>query len=208
MTVEGKRVFSNCSCMIDGKVTDQSKFLTGTSKMVQKFSVGALIFKDVASTSASQVLSRTNCTDLYCLIENVLNTKTLFFSATLHALWHLPGETYSNSEFKGLQLWSNQQKVSCVLLKNWMARGGGNLLWTSCRIKWHVCAWQRVKYFRLRFFLFCFVYHKTCQIAFQDLITPLWFRWKELYGDDSVCTCCESTCSSAQPKGKFPFLDI
>lgn len=31
----------------------------------------------------------------------------------------------------------------------------------------------------------------------------MWFRWKELYGDDSVCTCCETTCTSALPKGKF-----
>ncbi|XP_068607060.1 zona pellucida sperm-binding protein 3 [Brachionichthys hirsutus] len=35
---------------------------------------------------------------------------------------------------------------------------------------------------------------KACN---YDLETQM---WKELYGDSSVCTCCESTCSSAQPK--------
>lgn len=49
-------VLSKCSCMIDGKVTVLSKFLTGASKMVQKFSVGSLIFKDTASTLSTQVL--------------------------------------------------------------------------------------------------------------------------------------------------------
>lgn len=44
--------------MIDGKLTEQSKFLTGASKMTQRFSVGSFIFKDMASTSSSsQVLS-------------------------------------------------------------------------------------------------------------------------------------------------------
>lgn len=43
--------------MIDGKVTDQSKFYTGDSKMVQKFSIGAMVFKDsVSSSESSQVL--------------------------------------------------------------------------------------------------------------------------------------------------------
>lgn len=28
------------------------------------------------------------------------------------------------------------------------------------------------------------------------------FRWVELYGSDSVCTCCESTCSSASSTGE------
>lgn len=51
-------IFSNCSCMIDGKANYQSKFLTGSSKMVQKFSVGALVFKDlITPSSTSQVLS-------------------------------------------------------------------------------------------------------------------------------------------------------
>lgn len=49
-------VLSNCSCMVDGKVTTQSKFLPCSSKMAQKFTVGSLIFKDMASTSSSQVL--------------------------------------------------------------------------------------------------------------------------------------------------------
>ncbi|XP_044047435.1 zona pellucida sperm-binding protein 3 [Siniperca chuatsi] len=46
-------VIDNHGCMIDGKVTKQSKFLTCASKMVQKFSVGALIFKGHVSTHAS-----------------------------------------------------------------------------------------------------------------------------------------------------------
>lgn len=51
-------VFSNCSCMIDSKANQQSKFLTGSSKMAQKFSVGALVFKDlVTPSSTSQVPS-------------------------------------------------------------------------------------------------------------------------------------------------------
>lgn len=51
--------------MVDGKVSYQSKFLTGSSKMVQKFSVGALIFKDQASTSSSKVLSKASGTKIY-----------------------------------------------------------------------------------------------------------------------------------------------
>lgn len=61
-------VLSNCSCMVDGKVTGQSKFLSGSSKMVQKFSVGSLIFKNAVSTSSSsQVWSRTSGANLCCL---------------------------------------------------------------------------------------------------------------------------------------------
>lgn len=42
--------------MIDGKLNEQSKFLTGASKMSQKFSIGAFVFKDmVSSSSSSQV---------------------------------------------------------------------------------------------------------------------------------------------------------
>lgn len=59
-------VLSNRRCMTDGKVTEQSKFLSGASKMVQKFSVGALVFKDMVSTSSSsQVLLRASGTELY-----------------------------------------------------------------------------------------------------------------------------------------------
>lgn len=55
-------ILSNCSCMIDGKLTGQSKFHTGSSKMVQKFTVGSLIFKDMVSTSSSsQVLLSKQC---------------------------------------------------------------------------------------------------------------------------------------------------
>lgn len=63
--------------MIDGKVTDQSKFLTGTSKMVQKFSVGALTFQQtVPTSSSSQVRSRASGTNLYCLYgERMLTLK-------------------------------------------------------------------------------------------------------------------------------------
>lgn len=39
--------------MIDGKVTDQSKFLAGASKKTQRFSVGAFIFKDAVDTQTS-----------------------------------------------------------------------------------------------------------------------------------------------------------
>lgn len=50
-------MISNSSCMIDGKVMLQSKFLTGSSKMVQRLTVGAVIFKDSASMISSQVAS-------------------------------------------------------------------------------------------------------------------------------------------------------
>lgn len=51
-------------CMIDGKENEQSRFLAGASEMVQKFSLGALIFKNGVSASSSQVLSRGSCTEL------------------------------------------------------------------------------------------------------------------------------------------------
>ncbi|XP_026025864.1 zona pellucida sperm-binding protein 3 [Astatotilapia calliptera] len=47
-------VVDNNGCMIDGKVMLQSKFLTGSSKMVQRLTVGAVIFKDSASMISSQ----------------------------------------------------------------------------------------------------------------------------------------------------------
>lgn len=43
--------------MIDGKVMLESKFLSGSSKMVQRLTVGAVIFKDSASMISSQVAS-------------------------------------------------------------------------------------------------------------------------------------------------------
>uniref|UniRef100_UPI0037E88625 zona pellucida sperm-binding protein 3 n=1 Tax=Semicossyphus pulcher TaxID=241346 RepID=UPI0037E88625 len=97
-------VIDNQGCMIDGKLTDQSKFITGDSMMVQKFSVGALIFKDSVSTSTSQQLY------MHCEISVGKRTPT-----------------------------------------------------TSS---------------------------KACN---YDATTK---KWKELYGDDSVCTCCKSSCSA------------
>ncbi|XP_070684599.1 zona pellucida sperm-binding protein 3 [Pempheris klunzingeri] len=44
----------NQGCMIDGKVTPKSKFLAGTSKLVLKFKVVAVIFKDLVSASSAQ----------------------------------------------------------------------------------------------------------------------------------------------------------
>lgn len=45
--------------MIDGKLSNESRFLTGASKTAQKFSVGAFIFPDmISSSTSSQVLSR------------------------------------------------------------------------------------------------------------------------------------------------------
>ncbi|XP_010732496.2 zona pellucida sperm-binding protein 3 [Larimichthys crocea] len=100
-------VIDNQGCMVDGKVSYQSKFLTGSSKMVQKFSVGALIFKDQASTSSSKQL-------------------------------------YMHCDISLGELTPTQSSKACN-------------------------------------------YDSTSK------------KWKELYGDDSVCTCCEATCS-VQPK--------
>uniref|UniRef100_A0A1A8MKX9 Zona pellucida glycoprotein 3c n=1 Tax=Nothobranchius pienaari TaxID=704102 RepID=A0A1A8MKX9_9TELE len=48
-------LIDNQGCMVDGKVVTQSKFLSGDSKMIQKFSVGAFIFRQgVSSTSPQQ----------------------------------------------------------------------------------------------------------------------------------------------------------
>ncbi|XP_070843097.1 zona pellucida sperm-binding protein 3 [Chaetodon trifascialis] len=102
-------VIDNQGCMVDGKVTSQSKFLSGSSKMVQKFSVGSLIFKNAVSTSSS----------------------------------------------------SQQLYMHCEVLL-------GKLSPTQSS--------------------------KACN---YDSATK---KWKELYNDDSVCTCCESTCSSPQTK--------
>ncbi|KAG8015138.1 Zona pellucida sperm-binding protein 3 [Nibea albiflora] len=100
-------VIDNQGCMVDSKVSYQSKFLSGSSKMVQKFSVGALIFKDQASTSSSKQL-------------------------------------YMHCDISLGKLTPTQSSKACN-------------------------------------------YDSTNK------------KWKELYGDDSVCTCCESTCS-VQPK--------
>ncbi|KAI3352847.1 hypothetical protein L3Q82_019423 [Scortum barcoo] len=108
-------VIDNKGCMVDGKVTKQSKFLTGASKMVQKFSVDAMIFKDMASTSSS------------------------------------PQQLYMHCD------------ISL-----------GKLTPTASS--------------------------KACNFDSESK------KWKELYGDDCVCMCCDSTCSSNQPKGKLHFF--
>ncbi|XP_035515495.1 zona pellucida sperm-binding protein 3 [Morone saxatilis] len=102
-------VIDNQGCMIDGVVTDQSKFITDSSKMTQKFSVGALIFQDNISTSSS-----------------------------------------------------SQQ------------------LYMHCEVSMGILTPTQSS--------------KACNYD------PATKKWKELYGDDSVCACCDSTCPSAQPK--------
>ncbi|XP_044202142.1 zona pellucida sperm-binding protein 3 [Thunnus albacares] len=101
-------IIDNQGCMIDGKLNAQSKFLTGSSKMTQRFSVGAFIFKDTASSSSTQQLY------MHCDIS-------------LGKLTPTPSS-------------------------------------------------------------------KACSYD------PATKKWKELYGDDSVCACCESSCSSSQPR--------
>ncbi|XP_033976478.1 zona pellucida sperm-binding protein 3-like isoform X2 [Trematomus bernacchii] len=102
-------VIDNFGCMIDSKVSLQSKFITGTSKTSQKFGMTALIFKDkVSISSASQQIY------MHCDISMGAVTPT--------------------------------------------------------------------------------AKSKACN---YDKATT---KWKELYGDDSLCTCCETTCSSASPK--------
>ncbi|XP_038570675.1 zona pellucida sperm-binding protein 3-like [Micropterus salmoides] len=101
-------VIDNQGCMIDGKENEQSRFLAGASEMVQKFSLGALIFKNGVSASSSQ--------QLYMHCEISVGTRT-------------------------------------------PTQGS-----------------------------------KACNYD------PATKTWKELYSDDSVCTCCDSTCSLAQPK--------
>ncbi|XP_029299249.1 zona pellucida sperm-binding protein 3 [Cottoperca gobio] len=46
-------VIDNHGCMVDSKISSESKFLASTSKVVQRFSVAALIFKDQLSTKSS-----------------------------------------------------------------------------------------------------------------------------------------------------------
>ncbi|XP_063739327.1 zona pellucida sperm-binding protein 3 [Eleginops maclovinus] len=102
-------VIDNHGCMIDSKVSLLSKFITGTSKISQKFSISALIFKDKVSTS-----SKSQQLYMHCDISMGAVTPT--------------------------------------------------------------------------------AKSKACN---YDSATK---KWKELYGDASVCTCCETTCSSATPK--------
>ncbi|XP_037546191.1 zona pellucida sperm-binding protein 3 [Nematolebias whitei] len=102
-------VIDNKGCMVDSKVSTQSKFLTGDSKTTQKFSVGAFLFKRGASTTSPQEFS------MHCEMSA-----------------GPPIPTPSS---------------------------------------------------------------KACN---YDEATQ---TWKELYGKDSVCDCCESTCQSAEPAG-------
>ncbi|XP_017272410.2 zona pellucida sperm-binding protein 3 isoform X2 [Kryptolebias marmoratus] len=103
-------VIDNKGCMIDGKVTTQSKFLTGDSKMTQKFSVAAFIFKEGASSTSPQ--------QFYMHCE--MSVGPLSPTSSLKACNYDPAEQ----------------------------------------------------------------------------------KWRELYGKDCVCDCCESTCQSAAPEGK------
>ncbi|XP_067352714.1 zona pellucida sperm-binding protein 3 [Channa argus] len=100
-------VIDNQGCMIDSNVTDQSKFLTSASKTVQKFTVGAFMFKDAVSTSSQKLY-------MHCEIATGALTAT-------------PSS-------------------------------------------------------------------KACNYD------PSLKMWRELYGGDSVCACCESTCPLAQPR--------
>ncbi|XP_040001668.1 zona pellucida sperm-binding protein 3 [Xiphias gladius] len=102
-------VIDNQGCMIDGKVTEQSKFLSGASKMVQKFSVDAFIFKDMASTSSSSQ------------------------------------QLYMHCEISMRKLTPTPSSKACNY-------------------------------------------------------DPANKKWKELYGDDSVCTCCASACPEAKSR--------
>ncbi|XP_018520151.1 zona pellucida sperm-binding protein 3 isoform X2 [Lates calcarifer] len=102
-------VIDKYGCMVDGKMTDQSKFLSDSSKKIQKFSVGAFVFKDKLSSSSS----------------------------------------------------SQQLYMHCAISM-------GKLTPTASS--------------------------KACNYD------PATKKWKELYGDDSVCTCCESSCPSGQSK--------
>ncbi|XP_060941286.1 zona pellucida sperm-binding protein 3 [Limanda limanda] len=101
-------VIGNQGCMIDSKLIAQSKFLSGSSKMSQKFQVSAFIFKDRVSTSS------------------------------------------------GLQ----QLYMHCEVTMGESPPSPSS---------------------------------KACN---YDSATK---KWKELYGYDSVCTCCETNCPSAQP---------
>ncbi|KAF1394804.1 hypothetical protein PFLUV_G00004950 [Perca fluviatilis] len=102
-------VIDNYGCMVDSMMTDRSKFLSDPSQTALRFSVAAVIFKDMISTLSS----------------------------------------------------SQQLYMHCDVSM-------GPLTPTESS--------------------------KTCN---YDQATK---EWKELYGSDSVCTCCESTCPSAKPK--------
>uniref|UniRef100_A0A8C6K597 Zona pellucida glycoprotein 3c n=1 Tax=Nothobranchius furzeri TaxID=105023 RepID=A0A8C6K597_NOTFU len=106
-------LIDNQGCMMDGKVVTQSKFLSGDSKMIQKFSVGAFIFRQGVSSTSPQV--------------------TQFF---MHC------------EVSAGPLAPTPSAKACS-------------------------------------------YDQASQ------------QWKELYGKDCVCACCESACPSADLPGEF-----
>ncbi|XP_072319712.1 zona pellucida sperm-binding protein 3 [Eucyclogobius newberryi] len=49
-------IIDNYGCMVDGKKSVESKFLTGSSKMIQKFTINAFILTELASTSGTKQL--------------------------------------------------------------------------------------------------------------------------------------------------------
>ncbi|XP_054459756.1 zona pellucida sperm-binding protein 3 [Anoplopoma fimbria] len=102
-------IIQNQGCMVEGKVNKDSKFLPCTSMMVQKFSVGAFIFKEKVSTYSSSQ-------QLYLHCEVSLGPLT-------------PSQT-----------------------------------------------------------------SKACNYDYSSS------KWKALFGDDSLCTCCDSTCLTATNK--------
>ncbi|XP_069021938.1 zona pellucida sperm-binding protein 3 [Embiotoca jacksoni] len=103
-------IIDNQGCMIDSKVMPLSKFVPGTSKTVQNFCVGALLFQDKVSNTSTQLLY------MHCDIS-------------------LGPQTPTPSS-------------------------------------------------------------KACNYD------PTTKKWKEVYGSNSVCSCCESTCpSAAESKG-------
>ncbi|XP_059207763.1 zona pellucida sperm-binding protein 3 [Centropristis striata] len=100
-------VIDNRGCMVDSKVTSQSKYIAGTSKLALKFSVGSMIFQGSSSSTSQQ---------LYMHCDISLGSSTATESAK------------------------------------------------ACH------------------------YDSTAKM------------WKELYGNDAVCSCCDSTCASAKSK--------
>lgn len=55
----------------------------------------------------------------------------------------------------------------------------------------------------IMFFLKDIKFSDVFRTGKYHILVIVLFRWVELYGSDSVCTCCESTCSSASSTGEF-----